>query len=150
MLLTKYLKKFCLKIFIFFRRCRWHRWQTFIRDYLREFSKKFETIPIGYSEAWGTLIYEKNLKSKISCQTPFKQDGPFTEGLQLVDLTALASSVPITWLLQLCLRHKQTKLRSMPIWNPVSEYQSTETQKLFTQPASCRKVCYKIYQQRLK
>jgi hypothetical protein len=25
-----------------------------------------------YSEARGTLIYEKNLKSKISCQTPFK------------------------------------------------------------------------------
>ncbi len=25
--------------------------------------------------------------------------------------------------LQSCLRHKQTKLRSMPIWNPVSEYQ---------------------------
>jgi hypothetical protein len=24
-----------------------------------------------YSEAQGTLIYEKNLKSKISCQTPF-------------------------------------------------------------------------------
>jgi hypothetical protein len=22
--------------------------------------------------AWGTLIHEKNLKSKISCQTPFK------------------------------------------------------------------------------
>ncbi len=25
-----------------------------------------------YSEARGTPIYEKNLKSKISCQTPFK------------------------------------------------------------------------------
>jgi hypothetical protein len=25
--------------------------------------------------------------------------------------------------LQLCLRHKQTKLWSMPIWNPISEYQ---------------------------
>jgi hypothetical protein len=25
-----------------------------------------------YLGAWGTLIYEKNLKSKISCQTPFK------------------------------------------------------------------------------
>jgi hypothetical protein len=25
-----------------------------------------------YSEARGTLNYEKNLKSKISCQTPFK------------------------------------------------------------------------------
>ncbi len=24
-----------------------------------------------YLGAWGTLIYEKNLKSKISCQTPF-------------------------------------------------------------------------------
>ncbi len=28
---------------------------------------------LGYSGARGTLIYEKNLKPKISCQTPFKQ-----------------------------------------------------------------------------
>ncbi len=27
---------------------------------------------MGYSGARGTLIYEKNLKVKISCQTPFK------------------------------------------------------------------------------
>ncbi len=27
---------------------------------------------MGYSGARGTLIYEKNLTSKISCQTPFK------------------------------------------------------------------------------
>ncbi len=26
---------------------------------------------LGYSGAQGTMIYEKNLKSKISCQTPF-------------------------------------------------------------------------------
>ncbi len=65
-------KYFYLKIFIFFRRCRWHRWQTFIREYLREFSKKFEMFLMGYSGARGTLIYEKNLKAKISCQTPFK------------------------------------------------------------------------------
>jgi hypothetical protein len=26
-----------------------------------------------YSEARGTLIYEKNLKSKILCQTPFNR-----------------------------------------------------------------------------
>ncbi len=25
-----------------------------------------------YLGAWGTLLHEKNLKSKISCQTPFK------------------------------------------------------------------------------
>ena len=29
-------------------------------------------ILMGYSGAQGTLVYEKNLKSKISCQTPFK------------------------------------------------------------------------------
>ncbi len=28
-----------------------------------------------YLGAWGTLIHEKNLKSKISCQTPFKSVG---------------------------------------------------------------------------
>jgi hypothetical protein len=33
--------------------------------------EKNETIPIEYSWALGTLIYEKNLKSKISYQTPF-------------------------------------------------------------------------------
>jgi hypothetical protein len=27
-----------------------------------------------YSEARGTLIYEKNLKSEISCQTPLKKN----------------------------------------------------------------------------
>jgi hypothetical protein len=26
-----------------------------------------------YLGAWGTLIHEKNLKSKISCQTPFNR-----------------------------------------------------------------------------
>jgi hypothetical protein len=26
-----------------------------------------------YLGAWGTLIHEKNLKSKTSCQTPFKE-----------------------------------------------------------------------------
>jgi hypothetical protein len=27
--------------------------------------------PMEYLGAWGTLIHEKNLKSKILCQTPF-------------------------------------------------------------------------------
>jgi hypothetical protein len=44
----------------------------FIREYLREFSIKFKTAPMEYLGAWGTLIHDKNLKSKISCQTPFK------------------------------------------------------------------------------
>ena len=36
------------------------------------FRKKLKMAPMEYLEAWGTLIHEKNLKSKISCQTPFK------------------------------------------------------------------------------
>jgi hypothetical protein len=35
-------------------------------EYLREFSKKFETGLLVYSGAWGKLIHEKNQKSKIS------------------------------------------------------------------------------------
>ncbi len=33
---------------------------------LREFSKKFETVLMGYSGAGGKLIHEKNQKQKIS------------------------------------------------------------------------------------
>jgi hypothetical protein len=46
--------------------------KTFICEYLRDFSKKFKIVLMGYSGAQGTLIYEKKMKSKISCQTPFK------------------------------------------------------------------------------
>jgi hypothetical protein len=35
------------------------------REYLREFSKKFEKAVLVYSDAWGKLIHEKNRKSKI-------------------------------------------------------------------------------------
>ncbi len=35
-------------------------WCTFTCEYLREFSKKFETVLMGYSGARGKLIHEKN------------------------------------------------------------------------------------------
>jgi hypothetical protein len=41
-------------------------------EYLREFSKKFETALMVYSGAWGKLIHEKNQKQKISWHCPFK------------------------------------------------------------------------------
>jgi hypothetical protein len=44
------------------RRCQQHR------------NSEFETAPKKYLGAWGTLIDEKNLKSKISCQTPFNTE----------------------------------------------------------------------------
>ncbi len=69
--LTKWLKFFCLKIFSICHRCRWHRWCTLSREYLREFSKKFELAVKVYSDAWGKLIHEKNQKSKISWHCPF-------------------------------------------------------------------------------
>ncbi len=40
-------------------------------EYLREFSKKIEAALMGYSGAWGKLIHEKNLKSKISWHCHF-------------------------------------------------------------------------------
>jgi hypothetical protein len=42
-------------------------------EYLREFSKKFETVLMDYSGAGGKLIHQKNQKQKISWHCPFKQ-----------------------------------------------------------------------------
>ncbi len=53
-------------------RCRWHRWCTLTCEHLREFSKKFETVLMGYSGAGGKLIHKKNQKQKISWHCPFK------------------------------------------------------------------------------
>ncbi len=46
------------------RRCRWYRWSTLSCEYLREFSKKFETALMIYSGAWGKLIHEKKTEAK--------------------------------------------------------------------------------------
>jgi hypothetical protein len=45
---------------------------------------------MGYSGARGTLIYEKNLKAKISCQTPFKL--PYTTLLHLTHPDPIVSA----------------------------------------------------------
>jgi hypothetical protein len=68
---TKFLKFFWLKIFFICHRCQRHRWSTLSCKYLREFSKKFGTILMGYSGAGGKLIHEKNQKQKISWHCPF-------------------------------------------------------------------------------
>ncbi len=70
---TQVLKFFWLKIFSICHRCQRHRWCTLSREYLREFSKKFEMAVLVYSGAWGKLINEKNQKSKISWHCPFKE-----------------------------------------------------------------------------
>jgi hypothetical protein len=49
--------------------CHWVRlylWCTLICEYLRKFSKKFETVLMEYSGAGRKLIHEKNQKQKIS------------------------------------------------------------------------------------
>ncbi len=61
---TKLLKFFWLQIFSVCHRCRWHRWQTLSCEYLREFSKKFETVLMEYSGAGGKLIHEKKPEAK--------------------------------------------------------------------------------------
>ncbi len=54
-------------------RCQRHCLCT-LSEYLRDFSKKFETALTVYSGAWGKLINEKNQKSKISWHCPFNLD----------------------------------------------------------------------------
>ncbi len=49
--------------------CRWYRWCTLTCEYLREFSKKFEMVLMGYSGAGGKLIHEKKTRSKKSRDT---------------------------------------------------------------------------------
>ncbi len=61
-----------MKIFAICHWCQWCRWCTLSCEYLREFSKKFETALLVYSGAWGKLIHEKKQKSKISWHCPFK------------------------------------------------------------------------------
>jgi hypothetical protein len=46
--------------------CRWYQWCTLTWEYLREFSKKFKMVLMGYSGAGGKL------KQKISWHCPFK------------------------------------------------------------------------------
>ncbi len=41
-------------------------------EYLREFSKKFETVPMGYSGAGGKLIHEKNRSKKSRDTVPLR------------------------------------------------------------------------------
>ncbi len=45
---------------------------SFAKISAKKFAKKFEMVLMGYLGARGTLIHEKNLKLKISCQTLFK------------------------------------------------------------------------------
>ncbi len=54
-------------------RCRWYRWCTLTCEYLREFSKKFETILMGYSGAGGKLIHEKTRSKKSRDTVPLIQ-----------------------------------------------------------------------------
>ncbi len=54
---NKIFKIFLIKDFFI---CHRHRWSTLSCEYLREFSKKLETVLMGYSGAGGKLIHEKN------------------------------------------------------------------------------------------
>ncbi len=51
--------------------CRWYRRCTLTCEYLREFSKKFETVLMGYSGSGEKMTHEKNQKQKISLLCPF-------------------------------------------------------------------------------
>jgi hypothetical protein len=50
---------------------------SFAIMYLRKFSRKIRNDPYEKLRGPGDMIYEKNMKSKISCQTPFKSEAKY-------------------------------------------------------------------------
>ncbi len=68
------------------RRCSWHRWWTFIREYLREFSKKFEMVSIGYAGIQGKLIYEKTESWKSRVRLPWSYQIESERKIELVNV----------------------------------------------------------------
>ena len=69
---NKIIKFFWLKIFFICHRCQRHRWSTLSCEYLCEFSKKFETVLMVCSGAWGKLIHEINRSRKSRDTVPLK------------------------------------------------------------------------------
>jgi hypothetical protein len=61
---NKIIKIFLITDFFICHRYQQHRWCTLSCEYLREISKKFETVLMVYSGTFGKLIHEKNQKSK--------------------------------------------------------------------------------------
>jgi hypothetical protein len=80
---------------------------------------------MGYLGARGTMIYEKNLKSKISCQTPFfpttAGDGKIANLFYSVCLLVLLAYT-ILGCRQLCRRH-------FPVSNPQETIAKTSMQE---------------------
>ncbi len=69
---TKLLKFFRLQIFSICHWCRWHRWQTLSCEYLREFSKKFETVLKEYSGAGGNWFMKRTRSKKSRDTVPLR------------------------------------------------------------------------------
>jgi hypothetical protein len=65
---------------------------------------------MGYSRARGKLIYEKNMKSKISCQTPFNTKFIFQENFTSVDILKLTRLVRLARFLQKMDRYEYNSL----------------------------------------
>jgi hypothetical protein len=68
---NKIIKIYLIEDFSYLPPVSRHRWSTLSCEYLGEFSKKFETVLLGYSRTGGKLIDEKNQKRKISWHCPF-------------------------------------------------------------------------------
>ncbi len=68
---NKIIKIFLIKIFFHLPPVTTTLVVPLSREYLREFSKKFEMAVMVYSDAWGKMIHEINQKSKTSWHCPF-------------------------------------------------------------------------------
>ncbi len=133
---TKVLKFFCLKFFSICHRCQRHRWCTLSREYLREFSKKFEMAVMVYSDAWGKLIHEKNQKSKISWHCPFKGIVPQYFRLQDFFMNQFTPLGPVSNLFENSRRYLRRKVHHRCTTEYLREFSKifAMTLKLFSGP----------------
>jgi hypothetical protein len=120
--------------------CRWYRWCTLTCEYLRKFSKKFETVLMGYSGLIGILggLEEtdswKNQKSKISWHCPFHRPGRTTCPIHLWDTLWLYKQGR-----QACLCHAYFKpMKSMHVCRRMAYSRTGDTEQEGL--AQCRNV----------
>jgi hypothetical protein len=63
-------------------RCCWYWWCTLNCEYLRKFSKKFETVLMGYSGAGGKLIHKKTRSKNSRGTVPLRSPGTDSASLR--------------------------------------------------------------------
>ncbi len=103
---------------IIFHRCRWYRWCTLTCEYIREFSKKFETTLMLFSGAWKKMIHKKTWNKKSRDTVPLKQ-AAYNKTCWMMHWKRRGARPPwpLCWLAHAYTEYTQSSLNFRP-WGP--------------------------------